>query len=150
MSEHAVSLLGDTIIDTHAKRRWSDAYLVLTQASRAGRKENAAFRGRFDGRMVQWISSQSPPTPLPPYSSGAARSTLMTLLESGHGEVRLARPELDKIACWIDLLVPYCGDYPDANAWSKKEREQYEHFAKKRRRMEELDRQSVRELIEGK
>jgi hypothetical protein len=149
-SEHAFSLLGDTIIDTHAKRRWSDAYLVLTQASRAGRKKTAPFSGRFDGRLVQWISSQSPPTPLPPYSSGAARSALMTLLESGHGEVRLARPELDKIACWIDLLVPYCGDYPDANAWNKKEREQYEHFAEKRRRMEELDHQSVRELIEGK
>ena len=26
-----------------------------------------------------------------------------------------------KLACWIDLLVPYCGDYREANAWSQED-----------------------------
>ena len=58
---------------------------------------------------------------LPPYSAGAAKSRLMTLLEQGHGDVKLSREEIDKIACWIDLLVPFCGDYLEANAWSEAE-----------------------------
>ena len=30
------------------------------------------------------------------------------------GERRLSREELDKIATWIDLGVPFCGDYFEA------------------------------------
>ena len=60
------------------------------------------------------------PEPLPPYFAGAARSELLTLLEKGHKGVKLSREELDKIACWMDLLVPYCGNYREANAWTRK------------------------------
>jgi len=30
-------------------------------------------------------------------------------------DVKLSREEMDKLACWIDLAVPYCGDYPESN-----------------------------------
>ena len=133
--DHAFSLLGTTITDRGAKRKWSDSYLVLTQASREGRKASSPFQGRDNGRLVKWISSQSVPTPLPPNSAGSAASELMKLLESGHEQVQLSRPELEKFACWIDLLVPYCGDYPEANAWSQAEADKYEHFRNKRRRL---------------
>jgi hypothetical protein len=26
---------------------------------------------------------------------------------------------MEKIACWIDLAVPYCGDYPESNLWTE-------------------------------
>jgi hypothetical protein len=135
-SDPAFSLLGEGILDKTAKRRWSDAYLVLTQSSRDGGRKNRPFGGRNNGRLVRWISSQSEPTPLAPYASGAAKSKLLDLLESGHGETRLSRAELEILACWIDLLVPYCGDYLEANAWSDGELRKYRRFAEKRRRME--------------
>jgi hypothetical protein len=97
--------------------------------------------------LVNWISAQSAPPMLPPYHAGAARSRLMTLLESGHEGVQLSRRDFETIACWIDLLVPYCGDYTEANIWSPEEKEKYDHFLRKRRRMEEIERRNIAELI---
>jgi hypothetical protein len=69
------------------------------------------------------------------------------LLESGHEDVRLPREDLDRIACWIDLLVPYCGEYTEANAWSPAECAFYEKFAAKRQRFEAEEAGNIRALI---
>lgn len=142
----AFSLRGNETVDPVAKRRWSDAYLNLTLARPAGDDPefNGSMLGTYDGRVVNWIGSQSIPAPLPPYMAGACRSELLPLLESGHGGVRLTREELEKIACWIDLFVPYCGDYFEANAWSAEELEKYRHYLAKRQRMEALERENLR------
>jgi hypothetical protein len=87
------------------------------------------------------------PELLPPYSAGAARSELLTLLEQGHQGVKLSREELDKVACWIDLLVPYCGDYREANAWTEDEMKKHERYAEKRRQMEEVEQQNIDALL---
>jgi len=54
------------------------------------------------------------------------------------------------LACWIDLLVPYCGDYTEANAWTKEELSKYNHFMKKRKHMEEIENKNIKELITSK
>jgi hypothetical protein len=143
--ELAFSLLGEVTVERTAKRRWSDAYLILTQATAASADE--VFKGNCQGRMVKWISAQSVPELLPPYSAGAARSELLTLLDKGHQGVKLSRKELDKIACWIDLLVPYCGDYREANAWTEEEMKKHERYAEKRRQMEEVEQQNIDALL---
>ncbi len=71
----------------------------------------------------------------------------MELLESGHNGVQLSREELETIACWIDLGVPYCGDYLEANVWSAEELEKYRRFAEKRRRMEEIERRAIEDFL---
>ena len=135
-------------MDPAAKRKWSDAYLVLSQARPdPGTFPPQAFHGDCQGRVVNWISSQSAPEPLPPYSAGAARSELLPLLEHGHKQVSLSREELEKIACWIDLLVPYCGTFIEANVWTETEMKKYEHFAEKRRQMEEIEQENIRALL---
>jgi hypothetical protein len=97
--------------------------------------------------VVNWIGAQSAPEELPPYFAGAARSELLTMLERGHQGVKLSREELDKIACWIDLLVPYCGDYREANAWTEEEMKKHERYAEKRRQMEEVEQQNIDALL---
>ena len=62
----------------------------------------------------------------------------------------LSREDLDKIACWIDLLVPFCGDYTEAAAWSEAETKKYERFLKKRRDMEELERRNIAKMLGAK
>lgn len=146
--DEAFSLLGETVRDERARRNWSDAYLVLTGARRDGKDGKGPFRGQPDGRLVKWISSQSVPTPLPPQSAGSTRSELLDLLEAGHGGAELSRAELEKIACWIDLGVPFSGDYLEGNAWSEQELEKYIRYSEKRDRFEALDRESVRRLQE--
>ena len=63
----------------------------------------------------------------------------MAILRKGHEGVHLSPEEMDKIACWIDLLVPYCGDYLEANAWSSQEKAMYARALAKRRRMEAIE-----------
>ena len=43
---------------------------------------------------------------------------MMKMLEQGHEKVKLSKEETDKLACWIDLGVPYCGDYAEGNIWT--------------------------------
>jgi hypothetical protein len=144
----AFSLLGESILDRVAKRRWSDSYLNLTLSQPSDYYEAVgAYFGVFDGRVVNWIGAQSIPTLLPPGVAGACRSELFPLLESGHGGVELSREELDKLACWIDLFVPYCGDYTEANAWTDDDKQKYQHYLDKRRRMEEIERRNIEALL---
>ena len=71
----------------------------------------------------------------------------MRLLAAGHKNERLSREELDKIACWIDLVIPYCGDYHEANAWTPEESSRYDHFLAKRRQMEAIEADNLREYL---
>ncbi len=106
--------------------------------------------GDPDRAMVSWISAQSRPAMLPPYYRGASKSKLFDVLEKGHFDTRLSREELDKIACWIDLGVPYCGDYTEANTWNEGETAKYARFQKKRDRMEKMENRNIEALIEAK
>ena len=141
------SLSGNQTIEAQSKRKWSDAYLELTNAYMDSRSKT--YIGKSNDR-VNWISVQSPPTMLPPYHAGAARSKLMTILERGHKDVKLSRNEIRILACWIDLLVPYCGDYTEANAWTKEELSKYSRFMTKRRYMAEIESRNIEELIARK
>lgn len=63
--------------------------------------------------------------------------------------IKLSREELDKLAAWIDMVVPYCGDYVEANAWS----EDAMRRAKKRialnKEAGEIDLRNIREYIKS-
>ena len=61
--------------------------------------------------------------------------------------MQLTREELDRLACWIDLLVPYGGDYVESNAWSAKELEKYQHFLAKRQQMQALEQRNLAEYV---
>ncbi len=124
------------IIDHAAKRRWSEAYLALTHAQLDEPKNGGAWRGDANHPLLNWVSAQSAPPLLPPYSAGSSRSKLMEILDQGHEGVRLSREELDKLGAWIDLGVPFCGDYIEANAWTPAELETYRRFLAKRRHFE--------------
>jgi len=69
------------------------------------------------------------------------------MLETGHRGVRLAREEMEKLCAWIDLFVPFCGDYKEAHAWTEQELARYDHYCEKRRRMEAVERANVEAFI---
>ncbi|HLB72840.1 MAG TPA: hypothetical protein VJJ98_02375 [Sedimentisphaerales bacterium] len=133
--EAAFSLLDAPNCDSQAGRAWSDAYLALT----AG--------GNPDAGPVRWLNVQSIPPLLPPYYAGSAKSLLIDMLETGHSGVELSREEIEKIACWIDLLVPYCGDYMEGNCWNEDELKKYLHFQAKRDAMAATEADNIRRLI---
>ena len=124
----AFSLKGIQTLDPGSQRKWSDAYRALANR-----------------RVADWINIQSQPSMLPPYQAGAAKSKLIAMLEEGHNGVRLAPEELERIATWIDLLVPYCGDYTEAMAEGGLPK--YQRFLDKRRKWEEQEARNIAELL---
>ncbi|MEN6309720.1 MAG: hypothetical protein ABFD91_18390 [Anaerohalosphaeraceae bacterium] len=139
----AFSLLSTPNLDPEAKRYWSDAYLALIGPSMN------AFQAPSEG-PVRWVHPQSEPSIQPPYSAGAAKSPLIKMLEEGHHDVSLPPRDLQTIALWIDLGVPYCGDYTEANAWSQEEIQKYKHFLEKRRNMERTERDNIQAFIQSR
>ena len=121
------------VIDQQAKRRWSKSYLNLTHAEPD--KNGDSWAGDPDHALVNWVSAQSAPPMLPPLSAGSASSELIELLADGHEGVELSREEMDKLCAWIDLGVPFCGDYTEANTWSSEELAKYELYSTKRQRL---------------
>ena len=139
-ADKPLNLTAEAVLVGTTKRRFSQSYLTLTHTSKDC--------GNWNHDWVNWIDCMSEPELLPPYSRGAATSKLMTLLRGGHEDVTLTRQELETIACWIDLLVPFCGDYREANAWSQEDLELYARAEAKRRQLQEAEEASIRALIE--
>ena len=115
-------------------RRFTDSYISLTESGTSN-------------PMVNWVSPQSAPPMLRPYSAGSCRSGLLDILDKGHGGVHLTQDERDTIACWIDLLVPFCGDYVEANTWNDDETEKYMYFFAKRKRMEATEARNIADYV---
>ena len=145
--DSAFSLTGRENYDEHAKRKWSDSYLALTNAKRKGKAQQPGAYIGVTNNVVNWIGAQSVPEMLPPYMAGAASSKLISMLRKGHNKVKLKGEDMDKFTAWIDLYVPYCGDYTEANSWSEDEVSKYSHFMEKRKRMEELEKKNISEFI---
>lgn len=130
-----LDLTSTPVRDFRAGRDWARSYLNLTR------------RGKIS-EMVNWISSQSVPSLLPPRSGGSSRSRLLTMLREGHHGVRLTEEELRTVALWIDLACVYCGDYREANCWNEPNRRKYDHYERKRHRLEALERVHREALVE--
>lgn len=116
--------------DGRAQRSWSRAYLGLTAATQ---DKDGAFAGNPDGPQVKWINKMSKPTILEPYSAGAAKSPLIAMLRKGHYEVKPSDAEMRTLCAWIDLLVPYCGDYHEGAVWNDDQNRFYRYYEDKRR-----------------
>jgi hypothetical protein len=137
----AFSLLRIPVVEAISGRAWSESYIALTAAAplTLGDRE-PVFRGDPDGPYVKWWGAQSAPPVVRPATTGSFRSPLVRMLELGHRGTALSREEMRTIACWIDLGVPFCGDYEEANAWSAGEWMLYRNFLAKRRAMDEIER----------
>lgn len=154
----AFSLSASQLVDSQTKRKWSVSYLELLGAVCGGSGRplaqyaslniNQPLKPSDCDPLLSWLSPMGPETILPPYHTGAAKSRLLVLLREGHHDVRLSREETDKMACWIDLGVPYCGDYSEANAWTAQEVAEYEKRVQKRRDMAAIEQQNIRGYIE--
>ncbi len=141
------SLRGDeVIVASEIGRKFSDSYLYFCST---GKTAGDPVERYSPNPLVNWMNVQEVPTLLPPYHAGAAKSRLIPLLEEGHEGVILSQEEMDQIACWIDLLVPYCGDYRESNTWTPEEIAEYERRVAKREASESEERENIRAYLES-
>ena len=52
----------------------------------------------------------------------------MDYFEPAHYGVKVSENEERTFACWLDLLVPFCGSYAQHNTWTDAEKAEYEYF----------------------
>lgn len=127
----AIDLRGEPVEDTNLNlRAWTRSYLNLVEATRE--KNGNYVQPSPESSLAGWISKMSRPTEIPPYFAGAAKSRLLACLDAGHHKVELTAAEYEKLAAWIDLLVPFCGDYREGNMWSAKQMAYYNYYEGKR------------------
>ena len=131
------------VADARSKRQWSRAYLSLTRARMIGEAGNDTMHWTANpdnpAGYVNWIHSASAPTPLPPLANGSRVSRLFTeRLDKGHAR-GITDEEKRTLACWIDLGVPFCGDYEEGNAWDEKDRQRWEYYSQKREKFVTAD-----------
>ena len=131
--------------DERSKRQWTRSYVALTHARAHGQGERMAWSGNPDHPMLNWISSGSVPTPHPPLTRGSRTSRLLSeKLDKGHAK-GLTDAELRLFACWIDLGIPFCGDYEEANLWNDADRARWKGCCEKRRAGRTAGEKSCRE-----
>ena len=121
--------------DVNSKRYWSNSYLSLV--ARRFLVVIVLYRGYGLNRLPRFRAVQS-------RCGGDQIDTV--LRDDHHGGVKLNQ-ELDIVATWIDLGIPFCGDYREANAWSEAGASQVRSLRTKRFRQEALERRHLEELI---
>jgi hypothetical protein len=57
--------------------------------------------------------------------------------------VKLSSQEKALLAAWIDLGVPFCGDYTEANLWTPDEAAMYERYLAKRQKLAAEERANI-------
>jgi hypothetical protein len=103
--------------DNIARKFWNRSYHELISKDRPHGPANDTSQllgvTTEKSKYLNWIGRWSVPTMLPPYSHGSSRSPLIALLRKGHEKVKMTREEMDKIACWIDLVLPHSGSWTE-------------------------------------
>lgn len=146
---HHMSLKGNLkVVDEQTRRKYSDSYLNLTHAKKES-EHNDSWQGNAHHPEVNWISALSAPTLLPPYSSGSATSNLIKRLKNGHGNTKVSQEEVETVALWLDLLVPFIGDYREANNWTSEEEAYYLYYEKKREEAKKVNEENIRLYLES-
>jgi hypothetical protein len=139
-------LTATKVEDGFAKRVWTKSYLALTHSSPDDLKRPSKWRGNADHPVVNWISAGSTVKLLPPFAKGSNKSAIFAeRLDKGHCKT-ISEDEIKVLAMWVDLGVPFCEDYVEANIWNDKEKAKFQRAMDKRLRGEKEDQKTLKRL----
>lgn len=128
------------------RRRFYKSYLTLLDADK--RRD---WQHRLDvGTPNKWVDYYTRLLTvelIPPYYAGSAKSGLLKLLKKGHQGVSLTETELAIVSAWMDLNVPFVGEYDEMNDWDDKAKELYRAKTAIRTRMEEIEKKNIADFI---
>jgi hypothetical protein len=136
-TEHPFSLLDKPVV--LASRSFSESYINLT---RKGRRNDLVF----------WADVQSAPPMLPPYYAGSVKSKLVSMFDEGnrseaHKDIVLTDNERQRLALWIDLLIPFSGSYTERHHWTPAQQAEYAYYQMKRDTMEAIERNNIQQFL---
>ncbi|HUT93766.1 MAG TPA: hypothetical protein VMY37_30165 [Thermoguttaceae bacterium] len=127
----SITLIGAGHVDP--KRAYTQSYVTITTSGNPDQNP-----------WMTWLKPRSRAVMLPPYHTGACKSRIMGYFEPDHYDVQVSENEKRTFACWLDLLVPFCGSYTQHNTWTDAEKAEYGYFQDKRRAYAAAELESVR------
>lgn len=129
-----VKLIGAGQVDP--KRAYTQSYVTITTSGNPDKNP-----------WMTWLKPRSRAVMLPPYHTGSSKSRIMGYFEPAHYGVKLSEDEKRRFACWLDLLVPFCGSYAQHNTWTGAEKAEYGYFQEKRRAYAAAELHSLRQSV---
>ncbi|MBF0198905.1 MAG: hypothetical protein HQL32_14405 [Planctomycetes bacterium] len=153
--------LSDTIVkdakfgNSSTHRKFYQSYLTLVDAKWTTNKVPREAKGqkRIDeGRPNKWVDYYTRLLTVestPPYYAGSTKSGLIKHLRKGHKKVKISEDELAIISAWIDLNVPFIGDYDEMHNWTEEEVSKYNTKLAMRTKQEEIERKNIDRFIEA-
>jgi hypothetical protein len=133
----SVKLIGAGQVDP--KRAYTQSYVTITTS---GDPDHNPW--------MAWLKPRSRAVMLPPYHTGACKSRIMDYFEPSHHDVNVSENEKRTFACWLDLLIPFCGSYTQHNTWTDAEKAEYDYFQEKRRSYAAAELGSLRRAVPSK
>jgi hypothetical protein len=133
------------VADDHAKRSWTQSYLTLTHSKPDLKGPDRRYRGDPNHKTLNWVSAASAPTIQKPLTVGSNTSDIFKRLDGGHCKT-ITPKEIATLAAWVDLAVPFCADYTEANTWNAEEQKKHEQYKAKRDRADTEDAQTLKAL----
>ena len=142
------SLLANGVNNPPSTRRWcysedcgrlmAESYVNLTES------------GRFE-KYLYPIQVQDGPQMIPPYRYGATQSKMMQILrdpDEDHRGLNISDHDLRILAAWIDLVVPYCGNYDqEAALWSDRASADYAYNLMKRTHIDGIESRNIQKML---
>jgi len=128
-----VKLIGAGQVDP--KRAYTQSYVTITTSGDPDKNP-----------WMTWLKPRSRAVMLPPYHTGSSQSKIMGCFEPAHYGVKVSENEKRTFACWLDLLVPFCGSYTQHNTWTADEKAEYTYFQEKRRLYAAAELETLRRL----
>lgn len=135
---------------THTQRKFYQSYLTLLDVDK-----KAKWGGRIQigpGKPNKWVNyfTRFATVELtPPYYAGSTKSGIMKLLREGHKNTKVSPEEYAAVAAWIDLNVPFIGEYDAMNLWSDASKKAYADAMENRRKMEAVEQKNIQAFIDA-
>jgi hypothetical protein len=151
--------LTDTIVsddpaergNSSTRRKFYQSYLTLLKVD--WRKGRPGHENKLDeGRPNEWVNYYTRLATVeltPPYYAGSTQSGLIKLLQEGHEKTRLSNEEIGTVAAWIDLSVPFVGEYDEMNIWDEKSAALYLKKLTVRHEQEAIEQENIRRYVEA-
>ncbi len=131
-------------------RKYYKSYLTLLKADKWRERQGAKIlETGMPNEWVDYYTRLLTVAQVPAYYAGSANSGLLKMLREGHQKVKITESELNKIAAWMDLNVPFIGEYDEMNVWNDDQKEYYRKKMEIRREMEAIESKNIEEYIEA-
>ena len=128
------------------RRKFYQSYLTLLKVERRGKSDRRLSPGTPNEWVSYWTRLLTVELTAP-YYAGSAKSKLITLLKTGHGKTKLTADEINTVSAWIDLNVPFIGEYDEMNDWNAADISLFGKKMAERRRNEAIDTKNIADYI---